>query len=118
MKVKNSLAKLNMVLALSKSLLSLANRIQLSQSTSTLIKDHPEFILEPRGPINVKGKGKMETFWLQSAFPIPDPTQPTFQQSTTLIRLSSTVSRLSLKKHKSMDPFPEPICLEIEEPRL
>lgn len=39
-------------------------RVQISASTYELIKD--EFVCEPRGPIEVKGKGKMETWFVTS----------------------------------------------------
>ncbi len=40
-----------------------ADAIQISESTYELLKNH--FILEPRGEIEVKGKGLMPTWWLQ-----------------------------------------------------
>lgn len=39
-------------------------RIQISEATYTLIND--EFICTPRGPIEVKGKGTLNTWWLMS----------------------------------------------------
>ena len=37
-------------------------RIQITQATHELIED--EFECEPRGPVEVKGKGEMETWYL------------------------------------------------------
>ena len=47
---------------------SKANRIQISASTRELLKQVPGFSIEPRGRIEVKGKGQMETFWLESSY--------------------------------------------------
>jgi len=47
---------------------SKANRIQVSPTTRELLKQVPGFKLEPRGRIEVKGKGAMETFWLESSY--------------------------------------------------
>ncbi len=40
----------------------MAGRIQISQQTKERIED--KFVVEPRGMIDVKGKGEMETWWL------------------------------------------------------
>jgi adenylate cyclase len=42
-------------------------QIQISKSTYELIKDG--FVCEPRGTIEVKGKGQMKTFWLKGRAP-------------------------------------------------
>ncbi|XP_055346998.1 atrial natriuretic peptide receptor 1-like [Paramacrobiotus metropolitanus] len=39
-------------------------RIQMSPSTKTLLDSFGIFVMEDRGEIEVKGKGKMRTFWL------------------------------------------------------
>ncbi|OQV12409.1 Atrial natriuretic peptide receptor 1 [Hypsibius exemplaris] len=41
-----------------------AGKIHLSDSAYQLLKDLPEYILVPRGVVNIKGKGPMETYWL------------------------------------------------------
>jgi len=40
-------------------------RVHITASTYALIKD--EFVCEPRGPIEVKGKGEMQTWWVTSS---------------------------------------------------
>lgn len=47
---------------------SKANRIQISASTKQLIESVPGFSIEPRGRIEVKGKGMMDTYWLESSY--------------------------------------------------
>lgn len=47
---------------------SKANRIQISDDTKQLLELVPGFSIEPRGKIEVKGKGLMETYWLESSY--------------------------------------------------
>ncbi|MBL8005380.1 MAG: tetratricopeptide repeat protein [Candidatus Kapabacteria bacterium] len=42
-------------------------RIQISEQFAKAIKQHQEFSVIPRGEINIKGKGSMNTFWLEKA---------------------------------------------------
>ncbi|XP_055340399.1 atrial natriuretic peptide receptor 1-like [Paramacrobiotus metropolitanus] len=43
-----------------------ADKIQLSLPTAEILREHfPEIQLEPRGVIHLKGRGEMQTFWLQ-----------------------------------------------------
>ena len=44
-----------------------AGRIHISEQFAKAIESNPEFNLIPRGTINIKGKGKMNTFWLEKA---------------------------------------------------
>lgn len=44
-----------------------AGRIHVSDSFANAIEKNPEFTLIPRGEINIKGKGSMNTFWLEKA---------------------------------------------------
>lgn len=44
---------------------SIACRIQISQFTYDLVADEHEFLWEGRGYVEVKGKGKMKTFFLK-----------------------------------------------------
>lgn len=46
---------------------SKANKIQVSADTSYLLQDVPGLLTQPRGKIEVKGKGQMETFWLETS---------------------------------------------------
>jgi hypothetical protein len=39
-------------------------RVNVSLTTALLIKDY--FYIAPRGKVNVKGKGEMEMFWVES----------------------------------------------------
>ncbi|XP_055347163.1 atrial natriuretic peptide receptor 1-like [Paramacrobiotus metropolitanus] len=41
-----------------------ASKIHISSSTKTLLDNSGQFCLEPRGLINVKGKGLVDTYWL------------------------------------------------------
>ncbi|OUC47638.1 hypothetical protein D917_06787 [Trichinella nativa] len=43
---------------------SLPNKIQASEDTANLLRQFPEFIVEERGEFDVKGKGKMKTYWI------------------------------------------------------
>ena len=42
-----------------------AGRIHISEQFAKSIEQHPEFSLITRGTINIKGKGEMNTFWLE-----------------------------------------------------
>lgn len=39
-------------------------RIHLSQTTCDLLEKAGSYCIEPRGPIEIKGKGLMNTYWL------------------------------------------------------
>lgn len=47
---------------------SKANKIQISADTKDLLEQVSGFNIEARGMIEVKGKGMMETFWLDSSY--------------------------------------------------
>jgi hypothetical protein len=49
-----------------------AGKIQITRETFELIKD--EFTCEPRGKVMVKGKGELETWYLEGLK--PGPNQP------------------------------------------
>jgi len=42
-------------------------RINVSEAFANSIQHYPEFKLMPRGEINIKGKGNMQTYWLEKA---------------------------------------------------
>ena len=44
-----------------------AGRIHISEQFAKSIEQHPEFNLIPRGEITIKGKGTMNTYWLEKA---------------------------------------------------
>ena len=45
---------------------SIANRIQCSERSAELIQEQcTEIVLKSRGPVSIKGKGEMNTFWVQ-----------------------------------------------------
>ena len=44
-----------------------AGRIHISEQFAKSIEHHPEFSLIPRGEILIKGKGTMQTYWLERA---------------------------------------------------
>jgi len=44
-----------------------AGRIHISEQFAKSIESYPEFSLIPRGTINIKGKGTMNTYWLEKA---------------------------------------------------
>lgn len=46
---------------------SKANKIQISQETKNLLDNVQGLIIEARGKIDIKGKGLMDTYWLESA---------------------------------------------------
>ncbi|CAE8676783.1 unnamed protein product, partial [Polarella glacialis] len=47
---------------------SMRNQIHLSARTAELVAlQAPDIELEPRGPVEIKGKGMMETYWVQQA---------------------------------------------------
>lgn len=53
-------------------------RIHMSQTTCDRLKKTGGYIIEPRGPIEIKGKGKMNTYWLlgKKGFDKVLPTPP------------------------------------------
>ncbi|KAI0213819.1 hypothetical protein LSAT2_001070, partial [Lamellibrachia satsuma] len=41
-----------------------ALRIHISETTKELLEEFETFIIQERGPVDLKGKGCMNTFWL------------------------------------------------------
>ncbi|XP_065094305.1 uncharacterized protein LOC135714821 [Ochlerotatus camptorhynchus] len=58
-------------------------RIHMSQQTCNLLEQAGSYIIEPRGPIEIKGKGKMHTYWLlgKKGFDKVLPTPPPIGES-------------------------------------
>ena len=44
-----------------------AGRIHISEEFAKAIESYPEFSIVPRGEINIKGKGTMNTYWLEKS---------------------------------------------------
>jgi len=44
-----------------------AGRIHISEAFAKSIEQNPEFFIIPRGEINIKGKGTMNTYWLEKS---------------------------------------------------
>ncbi|XP_055549129.1 uncharacterized protein LOC129732346 [Wyeomyia smithii] len=58
-------------------------RIHMSQQTCDLLEQAGGYVIEPRGPIEIKGKGKMHTYWLlgKKGFDKLLPTPPPIGES-------------------------------------
>lgn len=58
-------------------------RIHMSQTTCDLLESDGGYIIESRGPTEIKGKGKMNTYWLlgKKGFDKPLPTPPPIGES-------------------------------------
>jgi guanylate cyclase len=65
-------------------------QIQITRATYELVED--EFVCEPRGTLEVKGKGAMETWYLvgpRGAAAAPDPAAPSETDRTEEIRATA-----------------------------
>lgn len=53
-------------------------RIHMSETTCDRLEQTGGYIIEPRGPIEIKGKGRMKTYWLlgKKGFDKVLPTPP------------------------------------------
>ncbi|KAK4286964.1 hypothetical protein Pmani_039956 [Petrolisthes manimaculis] len=62
-------------------------KIHVSPTTQKMLaENYPSFILELRGEVDMKGKGRMNTYWLQGNVvdtPLPPPTTTTTTTTTT-----------------------------------
>ncbi|EAT40967.1 AAEL007359-PA [Aedes aegypti] len=65
-------------------------RIHMSQQTCNLLEQAGGYIIEPRGPIEIKGKGKMHTYWLlgKKGFDKVLPTPPPIGLDIAILRKS------------------------------
>jgi len=103
---------------------SKANRIHCSNAAADLLKiQYPELSLEPRGLIKIKGKGAMQTFWVNGSSKTNDGSTTKKEVKRSLNVNSSIEYRAELKKMFSpMQPVAEanesqePAEAEIEAP--
>lgn len=103
---------------------SKANRIHCSNAAADLLKiQYPELSLEPRGLIKIKGKGAMQTFWVNGSSKTNDGNTTKKEVKRSLNVNSSIEYRAELKKMFSpMQPVAEanesqePAEAEIEAP--
>ncbi|XP_058454547.1 uncharacterized protein LOC131432350 isoform X2 [Malaya genurostris] len=65
-------------------------RIHMSQQTCNLLEQAGGYVIEPRGPIEIKGKGKMHTYWLlgKVGFDRILPTPPPIGYDIAILRKS------------------------------
>ncbi|XP_053691117.1 uncharacterized protein LOC128739646 [Sabethes cyaneus] len=69
-------------------------RIHMSQQTCDLLEQAGGYVIEPRGPIEIKGKGKMHTYWLlgkkgfDKVLPPPPPIGESHGLDVAILRKS------------------------------
>ncbi|GLC63945.1 hypothetical protein PLESTF_000101600 [Pleodorina starrii] len=82
---------------------SVPMRIQVSASTAELLRSLPgdEFMLEPRGPVAVKGKGAMETFFLSET---SSPCALTGRSNSLSMIVNRPVKSVTLLRQQSPSP--------------
>lgn len=66
---------------------SAPGRINCSESTANLLKKDGKFDIEARGEVDVKGKGKMNLFWINSKI--------NFDPSTIPIKVTASTTQLA-----------------------
>uniref|UniRef100_A0A1A9W1L4 Guanylate cyclase n=1 Tax=Glossina brevipalpis TaxID=37001 RepID=A0A1A9W1L4_9MUSC len=85
-------------------------RIHMSQETRDRLEARGAYMIEPRGLIDIKGKGMMNTFWLlgkkgfDKPLPNPPPIGVYFRLDESLIRNSITLKALANKSRNSTNP--------------
>ncbi|XP_075146440.1 uncharacterized protein LOC142220913 [Haematobia irritans] len=85
-------------------------RIHMSQETRNRLEARGGYTIEPRGLIEIKGKGMMNTFWLlgKKGFEKPLPNPPPIGEShgldESLIRNSITLKAQANKSRNSTNP--------------
>ncbi|XP_061393207.1 uncharacterized protein LOC133328680 [Musca vetustissima] len=85
-------------------------RIHMSQETRNRLEARGGYMIEPRGLIEIKGKGMMNTFWLlgKKGFDKPLPNPPPIGEShgldESLIRNSITLKAQANKSRNSTNP--------------
>ncbi|KAI8129698.1 Retinal guanylyl cyclase 2 [Lucilia cuprina] len=81
-------------------------RIHMSQETRNRLEARGGYMIEPRGLIDIKGKGMMNTFWLlgKKGFDKPLPNPPPIGLDESLIRNSITLKAQANKSRNSTNP--------------
>jgi len=81
----------------------MSGRTQVSEQTALLLNQTGNYIIETRGEIDVKGKGRLTTYWLIGAA----PTHKTISESyiTTLLEDLSPLVELAADPHSSTTLF-------------
>ncbi|EDV93802.1 GH19530 [Drosophila grimshawi] len=81
-------------------------RIHMSQETRDRLEARGGYSIEPRGLIDIKGKGMMNTFWLlgKKGFDKPLPVPPPIGLDESLIRNSITLKAQANKSRTSTNP--------------
>ncbi len=76
---------------------SAPGRINCSETTANLLKSDGRFEIEPRGEMEVKGKGKMNLFWINSKFNFdPSKIHISVSASTTQLATAGSPDTLTL----------------------
>ncbi|EDW15025.2 uncharacterized protein Dmoj_GI23007 [Drosophila mojavensis] len=85
-------------------------RIHMSQETRDRLEARGGYSIEPRGLIDIKGKGMMNTFWLlgkkgfEKPLPVPPPIGESHGLDESLIRNSITQKAQANKSRTSTNP--------------
>ncbi|XP_030563952.1 uncharacterized protein LOC115764844 [Drosophila novamexicana] len=85
-------------------------RIHMSQETRDRLEARGGYSIEPRGLIDIKGKGMMNTFWLlgrkgfDKPLPVPPPIGESHGLDESLIRNSITLKAQANKSRTSTNP--------------
>ncbi|XP_050090753.1 uncharacterized protein LOC126574537 [Anopheles aquasalis] len=85
-------------------------RIHMSQQTCNLLEKAGGYVIEPRGPIEIKGKGKMHTYWLlgkkgfDKSLPPPPPIGESHGLDVAILKNSLFQSQQS--NHGKPTPTP------------
>ncbi|KAF5285585.1 hypothetical protein FQR65_LT13118, partial [Abscondita terminalis] len=92
-------------------------RIHLSETTKERLERAGGYQLEYRGPTEIKGKGKMPTYWLlgKSGFDKPLPVPPSIEESHGL-DASLIISSPTMNNSNHIEECPQSIVLEPSRP--
>lgn len=73
-------------------------KIHISQSTKTILDKFGTFDVTERGLVEMKGKGKMHTYWLNGEQNSESYTKP------SMVNISGAPSAIAIEKNKDRDP--------------